>query len=1115
MRTDALRGLACVLLAAFCLGSPAILNAAAGALDPTFGSGGTVATPLAPAYALALQPDGKVVAAGTKPRGGGKYDFLVVRYRADGTLDPTFGSGGTVITEIGDPVFPVAIAEGVAVQTDGRIVAAGRANAGGGNMDFALVRYDADGSLDPSFGSGGKVTTGLSSPQDEARAVVIQPDGKIVVAGATWVGYQGEAIALARYDPDGTLDGTFGAGGIVTTSIRNHRASALGLALQSDGKLVAAGTTNDISEASVFALVRYDSDGSLDAGFGTGGKVTEPCCGSAFDVAATPDGKLLVVGTGAVLARYDPDGTLDASFAGGGLVTLPLAARTLALQPDRKVVAAGLVHHPPLAHWDFALARYRADGSPDAAFGNAGTVVTQIGNQSDINALVVQPDGKLVAAGNTDDGLALARYIGNTCGNGELEGGEECDDGNLADGDGCEADCTLNVSPPFITRDGSALVLEGRRWGFTGINIYNANSNGLCWYAMSDPILDDSLAAIGGAGKVVRAWFFQPLAMSAGQRDWAAFDHTLAVARARGVRVLATLSDQYGECGDGGLNGFKPKDWYVNGYQSVDPGMLVSYRDWVAEVVTRYRYDTTVLAWQLVNEAEVTEVLPDQTHVACPQGTDEPADILKAWAADVSGVIKEIDPYHLVSLGTIGTGQCGAQGPQYQYVHDLATIDLCEYHDYDPTAAMPGDPFNGLQVRLDQCAILDKPLFVGEVGIKPNDVGGSFADRAATLDAKSRAQLAAGVAGQLAWAWDLYGSTLDNYDIGPGDPGLDVLAAHADTTKLVTASPGAGGSVTTDREGDGATPLDPVETSIVTPNAGAVTIEASSASGPSPLADFELLGTQVEIAAPPATPAAPLRLVFLIDASIAPADEQTIAVFKDGAEVLDCSGPSGQAAPDPCVAERLRLVDGDVRLTVYTSTASLWNFAAPVDPCVNVGGARNFVATAKPSIALSRINTDAIPGDDVAAIKGSFSIPTGFGSLDPEGKGARIVLRNRRGRSVTDVTLPGAPYDGKGTRGWTRNGKGTKWTFRDTTGSPANGLVKVIISDENAKAARQVRVTVGGKNGVYPVVGGDEPVKAIVVLGDGASGLAGECGESDFGAQDCAFDAKGAKLRCK
>ena len=154
----------------------------------------------------------------------------------------------------------------------------------------------------------------------------------------------------------------------------------------------------------------------------------------------------------------------------------------------------------------------------------------------------------------------------------------------------------------------------------------------------------------------------------------------------------------------------------------------MSYRDFVAEIVNRYRDDPTILAWQLVNEPEVGDcsVVPEPTA----------HDLLKSFAADVSGLIKSIDPHHLVSLGTLGTGQCGAQGGDYEDVMSVPTLDLCEYHDYQP-GAMPGDQWNGLQVRLDQCNALHKPLIVGEVGIRPSDVGGTLAARASTLDGQA------------------------------------------------------------------------------------------------------------------------------------------------------------------------------------------------------------------------------------------------------------------------------------------------------------------------------------------------------------------------------------------
>ena len=322
---------------------------------------------------------------------------------------------------------------------------------------------------------------------------------------------------------------------------------------------------------------------------------------------------------------------------------------------------------------------------------------------------------------------------------------------------------------PFVKSAGTNLRLKGNPYRFTGLNIYNANSRGYCAYAMSSGrALGRSLEKIGPGKEAFRAWFFQTQATTNGRRDWRPFDHTLAVARRHGVKVIPTLTNQWGDCEPGG---YKPDTWYTTDYRQRHPREVVSYRRWVRQVVTRYRGDPTILAWQLVNEAEVAP----ERYAPC---TPNAAAILKSFAADVSGLVKSIDPNHLVSLGTIGGGQCGAQEADYQDLHSLPTIDLCEYHDYQPHDPIPGDEYNGLQVRIDQCNALNKPLFVGETGIIPNDVGGTLQARADALDAKLSAQFPAGIDGNLAWAWIKDGSTLDDYDIGPGDPLLRVLRGY-------------------------------------------------------------------------------------------------------------------------------------------------------------------------------------------------------------------------------------------------------------------------------------------------------------------------------------------------
>ena len=244
-----------LLLALQPVGAPLGRGRRPGDLDPTFGSGGKVTTDFGGgsdvAIGVALQPDGKIVAAGTTstPGVGGFSDFALARYNSDGSLDATFGSGGKVTTDFGGG------AEAVALQPDGKIVAAGSASPGATIFsDFALARYNPDGSLDATFGSGGKVTTEFTGNFDQANAVALQPNGKIVAAGTANTGTTLE-FALVRYKKHGGLDPSFGSGGKVTTDFTGSNDVACGVALQPDRKIVAvghAGTAN-----SDFALARY------------------------------------------------------------------------------------------------------------------------------------------------------------------------------------------------------------------------------------------------------------------------------------------------------------------------------------------------------------------------------------------------------------------------------------------------------------------------------------------------------------------------------------------------------------------------------------------------------------------------------------------------------------------------------------------------------------------------------------------------------------------------------------------------------------------------------------------------------------------------------------------
>ena len=375
--------------------------------------------------ALAAGRDGKLTVGGLSDCRG--RNFALARYRGDGTLDHGFGTGGKVLTGFGAPSF--AVATSLAIQRDGKIVAAGSANvAPGVNSWFAIARYSATGKLDRTFGRNGKTVTYFGTrPQNNyssAIAVAIQKDGKIVAAGRSsyWPIGGGTDFALARYTRQGRLDRSFGRGGKVVTDFgARNNASANAVAIQPDGKIVAAG---DRAERN-FVLARYNADGSLDRTFGQGGRVvTRVDRGHyASELVAQPDGRLVAAGaadrTSVALVRYGADGKLDPSFGdGGAVVTTAARGSGLAIQRDRKLVTVG-TGSGRSGRGVFVLARFLEDGSFDQSFGQGGKLLTAFARKAVANAVVVHPDGKIVVAGSVGGhDFALARYTGS----GRLDG---------------------------------------------------------------------------------------------------------------------------------------------------------------------------------------------------------------------------------------------------------------------------------------------------------------------------------------------------------------------------------------------------------------------------------------------------------------------------------------------------------------------------------------------------------------------------------------------------------------------------------------------------------------------------------------------------------------------
>lgn len=338
----------------------------------------------------------------------------------EGDLDTTFGTGGKVTTQFGNSRSE---ALALALQKDGKFVASGYSS-NGANNDFALARYEANGSLDATFGSGGKVMTDIGNAENVSLALTIQPaDGKLVAAGSSFNGVDAD-FALVRYKTDGTLDETFGTGGIVTTNFTNSSEYIDALAIQTDGKIVAAGYRFDGSYFH-FALARYNSNGTLDAAFGNGGRVITVL--TKFDdlaraIALQSDGKIVVAGeadSDFAVARYNSDGSLDATFDGDGKVSTSInifdSAYDVALQPDGKIVAAGETGNG--TNSDFVVVRYDLNGALDATFGGGGAITTQIGGGDEFASSVVLQNGKIIVGGfssnGADDDFAVIRYNSN------------------------------------------------------------------------------------------------------------------------------------------------------------------------------------------------------------------------------------------------------------------------------------------------------------------------------------------------------------------------------------------------------------------------------------------------------------------------------------------------------------------------------------------------------------------------------------------------------------------------------------------------------------------------------------------------------------------------------
>lgn len=393
-------------------------------LDPAFGTNGKVTTSLSfdddLAIGLVVQPDGKIVIGGSAFGFGADSDFGIARYNSNGTLDTSFDFDGTVINDFD---FDEDSINDLVLQPDGKVIAVGRSlNSFDADSDFAIARYNTNGSLDSTFGFGGLTLYDFNFDFefDEAVSTVLQPDGKLVVGGTATIAAGSiidQDFAVTRFNSDGSLDTSFGSSGEVSTDFGFGNDAVTKLLRQPDGKILLLGEAENAAGNIDFALARYDANGNLDTSFGTSGTTALDFNGDddgVIDAILQTDGKIVAVGKATTngnanfsIARYNSDGTLDTSFGTGGKATLDFnggadAASSAVIQPDGKIVVVGTAGTGSVSN--IGIARYNSNGALDTNFGTGGKWTTNFSDGAIAGRAVLQADGKLLITGGAGNG---------------------------------------------------------------------------------------------------------------------------------------------------------------------------------------------------------------------------------------------------------------------------------------------------------------------------------------------------------------------------------------------------------------------------------------------------------------------------------------------------------------------------------------------------------------------------------------------------------------------------------------------------------------------------------------------------------------------------------------
>jgi uncharacterized delta-60 repeat protein len=384
--------------------------------DQSFGNGG-VSSGLFPGqdsygYAVLQQSsNGKIIVAGSREVGAMSEFMFVVRYLSDGTLDTSFGTTGFLVDSMSS--VNIASAWGLAEQADGKILVTGWMDYP--SYDNFIIRFDSSGHVDQSFGYNGRVIFDNNGNEDQSFCIKVQADGKIVICGTTTdtITYN-QNLLVVRFNSDGSRDSTFGVNGIVSDDFNTDDDAGVSMVIQPDGKILVAGLTTTSSSFLDAVIVRYLPGGSRDNSFNGNGYFTFDLSGDddGFrDIALQQDGKIIAAGASwdlngyenGLLARLDSNGILDTSFGSAGIVleSYPfddVEYVSVLVRPDGKIVTAGFTG---VTQYDLTLSRYLNNGSLDVTFANAGRITDSLTPDDDeIYDAILQNDNKIVVVGN-------------------------------------------------------------------------------------------------------------------------------------------------------------------------------------------------------------------------------------------------------------------------------------------------------------------------------------------------------------------------------------------------------------------------------------------------------------------------------------------------------------------------------------------------------------------------------------------------------------------------------------------------------------------------------------------------------------------------------------------